>query len=49
MSTIKRFSPEVRDRAVRQVLEPQAEYASQWAATTSIAGKIGCAAETLRH
>jgi transposase len=49
MATQKQFSPEVRERAVRLVQEHQAEYATQWAAITSIAGKIGCAAETLRQ
>ncbi len=49
MSTSKQFSPEVKDRAVRLVLEHQAEYPTQWAAITSIASKIGCAAETLRQ
>jgi transposase len=48
MARPSRFSPEVRDRAVRMVLEHENEYASQWAAITSIAEKIGCAAETLR-
>lgn len=43
-----RFSPEVRTRAVRMVLEHQQEYASQWAAICAIAPKIGCTAETLR-
>ncbi|MEM9292273.1 MAG: IS3 family transposase [Acidobacteriota bacterium] len=43
-----RYSPEVRDRAVRMVLEQQAHYESQWAAIRSIASKIGCTAETLR-
>ena len=46
--TSKRYSPEVRERAVRLVLEHQPEYASQWAAMGSIAGKIGCTPETLR-
>jgi len=49
MARPSRFSPEVRDRAVRMVLEHQDEHESQWAAITSIAEKIGCAAETLRH
>jgi len=43
-----RFSPEVRSRAVRMVVEHEAAHESQWAAITSIAEKIGCAAETLR-
>jgi transposase len=43
-----KFSPEVRERAVRMVFEHRAEYESQWAAIVSIAGKIGCNAETLR-
>ena len=42
------YSPEVRARAVRMVLEHQSDYPSQWAAMTSIASKIGCTAETLR-
>ena len=42
------YSPEVRARAVRMVLEHQSALPSQWAAMTSIASKIGCTAETLR-
>lgn len=43
-----RFSPEVRTRAVRMVVEHGSAHDSQWAAITSIAEKIGCTAETLR-
>ena len=48
-NTSNRFSPEVRQRAVRMVLEHGGDHASQWAAIGSIAGKIGCTAETLRR
>jgi transposase len=48
MARPSRFSPEVRDRAVRMVLEQQDKHESQWAAITSITEKIGCTAETLR-
>jgi transposase-like protein len=47
-TTKKAFSPEVRERAVRMVREHQGDHASQWAAISSIAAKIGCTAETLR-
>ena len=47
--TGERYSAEVRSRAVRMVLERSVEYGSQWAAISSIAGKIGCTAETLRR
>ena len=48
MNTNKRYSPEVRERAVRLVIEQESEYPSRWSAICSIAGKIGCTAETLR-
>ena len=47
-STPKKFSPEVRERAVRMVFEHRDEYESQWAAMASIAEKIGCTTESLR-
>ena len=47
MSKQKRYSPEVRERAVRMVFDHQPEYSSQWAAIGSIAGKFGCSAQTL--
>src|SRR3954454_23237093 len=43
------FSPEVRERAVRMVLEHQGEHSSPYAAIRSIAAKIGCSGETLRN
>ena len=48
MSKSNRYSPEVRERAVRMVFEHEHDYPSQWAAIRSIAEKIGCTAETLR-
>ena len=48
MSKANRYSPEVRERAVRMVLEHGQEYSSQWSAMCSIAAKIGCTPETLR-
>ena len=47
--TRNKFSPEVRERAVRMVGEHRADYGSEWSAMTSIAAKIGCTAETLRR
>jgi transposase len=44
-----RYSPEVMERAVRLVFESREQYESQWAAIESVAGKIGCTAETLRR
>jgi len=49
MNTSRRYSPEVRERAVRMVLEQQKEHNSQWAAIQSIASKLGCTSETLRR
>ncbi len=48
MKKSNKFSPEIRERAVRMVLEHGKEYASQWASISSIAPKIGCVPETLR-
>jgi transposase len=48
-STSNRFSPEVHDRAVHIVWEHRADCASEWAALTSLAGKIGCTREALSH
>jgi transposase len=48
MTTKTRYPKEVKERAVRMVFEHQGEHDSQWAARNSIAGKIGCTAETLR-
>ena len=48
MTKNTRFYPEVRQRAVRMVIESQNDYDSQWAAISSIAPKIGCTPETLR-
>jgi transposase-like protein len=47
MKKLNKFSPEVRERAVRMVLEHRGEYPSLWAAVESIAPKIGCVPQTL--
>jgi transposase len=47
MKKSSKFSPEVRERAVRMVLEHRGEYPSMWAAIESIAPKIGCVPQTL--
>jgi transposase len=44
-----RYAPEVRERAVRLVVEQAREYPSQWTAIRSIAEKVGCTPETLRR
>ena len=48
MKRSNRYSPEVRERVVRMVLEHERDYDSQWSAIGSIASKIGCTPETLR-
>jgi transposase len=48
MSKANRYSPEVRERAVRMVLEHEREYPSQWQAICSIAAKIGCSPDSLK-
>ena len=45
--TTNKFSPEVRSRAIRMVLDHESEHPSRWAAVTSIAAKIGCTPQTL--
>jgi transposase len=47
--TTNKFSPEVRDRAVRLVLDNQGQHESRWSAILSISAKIGCAPQTLNE
>ena len=48
MSKVKKYSPEMRERAVRLVWEQARHHASEWAAMRSIAEKVGCTPEALR-
>ena len=47
--TTNKFAPEVRERAVRMVVDHERDYPSRWAAVVSITGKIGCVPQTLHE
>jgi len=47
--TTNKYSPEVRERSVRMVLDNQEQHASRWSAILSISSKIGCAPQTLNE
>lgn len=49
MSRPSKFSPEVRERSIRMVMESSAERGSQWTAIRSVSEKLGCTTETLRR
>jgi transposase len=49
MGRPSRYSPEVRERAVRMVLDIEEDYDSQWAAIRVVAGQVGCSTEGLRR